>query len=86
MIDFDGKLDSQFVKHLEELIELLLNVINRPNHGVDRQTRAVACECLRELERACPSLLSEIAGNLWGLSQSERTHAAQSYVLLLAQV
>ncbi|KAK2978689.1 hypothetical protein RJ640_009900 [Escallonia rubra] len=71
---------------LESLIELLLTVINRPNHGLDRQTRGVACECLRELERAFPCLLSEIAGHLWGLCQSERTHVAQSYVLLLAGV
>ncbi|KAK3033612.1 hypothetical protein RJ639_032898 [Escallonia herrerae] len=71
---------------LESLIELLLTVINRPNHGLDRQTRGVACECLRELERAFPCLLSEIAGHLWVLCQSERTHVAQSYVLLLAGV
>lgn len=86
VIGFDGKLNGVFVKQLEGLIELLFSVINRPNHGVDRQTRAVSCECLRELERACPCLLSEVAGNLWSLCQSERTHAAQSYVLLLAQV
>ncbi|XP_059655220.1 uncharacterized protein LOC132302403 [Cornus florida] len=75
-----------YVRHLESLTELLLTVINRPNHGMDRQTRAVACECLRELERACPCLLSEIAGHFWGLCQSERTHAFQSYVLLLSGV
>uniref|UniRef100_A0A5B7BFY8 Uncharacterized protein n=1 Tax=Davidia involucrata TaxID=16924 RepID=A0A5B7BFY8_DAVIN len=79
--DGDGLL-----RQLKILTELLLTVVNRPNHGLDRQTRAVACECLRELERACPCLLSEIAGHLWGLCQSERTHAAQSYVLLLAGV
>lgn len=86
VIGLDGKLSGLFAKQLEGLIELLFSVINRPNHGVDRQTRAVGCECLRELERACPCLLSEVAGNLWSLCQSERTHAAQSYVLLLAQV
>ncbi|XP_074342847.1 uncharacterized protein LOC141680551 [Apium graveolens] len=85
VIDVDGKLSGAFVKQLEGLIELLFSVINRPNHSVDRQTRAVGCECLRKLERACPCLLSQVAGNLWSLCQSERTHAAQSYVLLLAQ-
>ncbi|KAK9117896.1 hypothetical protein Scep_015989 [Stephania cephalantha] len=70
----------------EGLVELLLTVINRPNHGVDRGTRGVACECLRELERAWPCLLSDVAGHLWGLCLSERTHAAQSYVLLLTEV
>ncbi|CDP04588.1 unnamed protein product [Coffea canephora] len=42
---------------LEGLVELLLTIVNRPNHGIDRQTRAI-----------------------------ERTHAVQSYVLLLAAV
>ncbi|GMP92483.1 hypothetical protein CsSME_00042698 [Camellia sinensis var. sinensis] len=74
------------IPQLESLTELLLMVVNRPNHGPDRQTRSVACECLRELERAYPCLLSEIVGNLWGLCQSERTHASQSYVLLLTRV
>ncbi|CAN0923865.1 AP-5 complex subunit beta-1 [Linum grandiflorum] len=70
----------------ESLVELLLTVINRPNHGVDRQTRAIASECLRELERCYPCLLSSIVGHLWSLCQSERTHACQSYILLFAAV
>ncbi|KAL2938922.1 AP-5 complex subunit beta-1 [Bienertia sinuspersici] len=71
---------------LEGLVAILLAIINRPNHGVDRQTRAVACECLRELEREYPCLLADIVGHLWGLCQNERTHASQSYLLLLLQV
>lgn len=71
---------------LEGLVELLLTVINRPNYGPDRQSRAVACECLRELERAYPCLLSEIAGHLWSWCQNERTHASQSYILLFTSV
>ncbi|KAJ9549510.1 hypothetical protein OSB04_022053 [Centaurea solstitialis] len=71
---------------LEGLVDVLLTIVNRPNHGVDRQLRGAACECLRELERECPSLLSETAGHLWGLCQSEKTHVAQSYVLMLANV
>lgn len=83
----DGELlHYNYIRQLESLTELLLTVVNRPNHGPDRQTRSVACECLRELERAYPCLLSEIAGHLWGLCQSERTHASQSYVLLLTTV
>lgn len=78
--------NPSYVSSLETLIELLLNVINRPNHGPDRQTRGMACECLRELERARPCLLSGIVGPLWDLAQSERTHATQSYVLLLLTV
>ncbi|KAF2286381.1 hypothetical protein GH714_016007 [Hevea brasiliensis] len=70
----------------EGLAELLLTVIHRPNHGVDRQTRAIACECLRELEKSYPCLLSGIAGHLWSLCQSERTHACQSYLLLFTMV
>ncbi|KAL2507192.1 hypothetical protein Fot_30839 [Forsythia ovata] len=69
---------------LNGLVELLLTIINRPNHGLDRQTRGVACECLRQLELAFPCLLSEIIPHLWALCQSERTHVAQSYVLLLS--
>lgn len=71
---------------LESLVELLLTIVNRPSHGADRQMRAVACECLRELERAFPCLLAEIAGHIWGLCQSERTHASQSYILLFTLV
>uniref|UniRef100_A0A7C8ZJC3 Uncharacterized protein n=1 Tax=Opuntia streptacantha TaxID=393608 RepID=A0A7C8ZJC3_OPUST len=74
------------VSHLESLIAILLTIINRPNHGVDRQTRAVACECLRELEREYPCLLADVVGHLWGLCQNERTHACQSYLLLLVEV
>ncbi|CAH1414764.1 unnamed protein product [Lactuca virosa] len=75
-----------YTSQLEGLIEVLLTVVNRPNHGVDRQLRGSACECLRELERECPSLLSETAGHLWTLCQSEKTHVAQSYVLMLASI
>ncbi|KAI3501958.1 hypothetical protein L1887_29987 [Cichorium endivia] len=75
-----------YTSQLEGLIEVLLTVVNRPNHGVDRQLRGAACECLRELERECPSLLSETAGHLWTLCQSEKTHVAQSYILMLANV
>ncbi|EPS71364.1 hypothetical protein M569_03391 [Genlisea aurea] len=68
---------------LSNLVELLLTIINRPNHSVDRHTRGIACECLRQLELAFPCLLSEIAPHLWSLCQSERTHVYQWYVLLL---
>ncbi|KAJ4839441.1 hypothetical protein Tsubulata_025349 [Turnera subulata] len=71
---------------IQQLMELLLTVINRPNHGPDRQTRAAACECLRQLEKSYPCLLSAVAPNLWGLCQSERTHACQSYLLLFTTV
>ncbi|XP_060675509.1 uncharacterized protein LOC132804970 isoform X2 [Ziziphus jujuba] len=74
------------LRRVESLVELLLTVINRPNYGSDRQARAVACECLRELEMAYPCLLSEIAGYLWSLCQNERTHASQSYILLFSSV
>lgn len=91
--DDDDRVDSNrnilnlsYVSQLEGLVEVLLTIINRPNHGLDRQLRGVACECLRELERECPGLLSETVGNLWELCQGEKTHVAQSYVLMLANV
>ncbi|KAK6242391.1 hypothetical protein QQP08_009100 [Theobroma cacao] len=74
------------VRLTEAVVELLLAVINRPNHGSDRHARAIACECLRELENSYPCLLSDIAGHLWSLCQSERTHASQSYILLFTTV
>ncbi|KAL5721418.1 hypothetical protein ACHQM5_005069 [Ranunculus cassubicifolius] len=74
------------IRSLEELVELLLTVINKPNHGVDRHTRGIACECLRVLENNYPCLLSDVSGHLWSLCQTERTHVAQSYVLLLTSV
>lgn len=72
--------------HLQVLVEVLLGVINRPNHGLDRQARGTACECLRELERAYPCLLHACAGHILFLFQSERTHVAQSYTLLLSSI
>ncbi|KAL9681045.1 hypothetical protein QQ045_012826 [Rhodiola kirilowii] len=77
---------KDYLTLVESLVELLLTVVNRPNFGSDRQTRALGCECLRELERANPGLLSEIAGHLWSICQSERTHAAQAYLLLFGLV
>lgn len=82
-LDVFGNFEARYTVRL---VELLLTVINRPNHGLDRHTRAIACECLRELERANPCLLSEIVGHLWGLCQNERTHALQSYILLFTSV
>ncbi|KAF7827443.1 AP-5 complex subunit beta-1 [Senna tora] len=78
--------DKFQARYTVSLVELLLTVINRPNYGLDRHTRAIACECLRELESANPCLLSEIVGHLWGLCQNERTHASQSYILLFTSV
>jgi AP-5 complex subunit beta-1 len=83
---FVSMLDSPSSPYLQSLTELLLTLINRPNHGPDRQTRNLACESLRELENAFPCLLSEILGHVWVLAQAERTHVAQSYLLLLAQI
>lgn len=71
---------------LQLLVELLLTVVNRPNQGPDRQTRSVACECLRELENSFPCLLSDVTGHIWILSKNERTHASQSYTLLLTSI
>ncbi|URE15427.1 adaptor-related protein complex 5, beta 1 subunit [Musa troglodytarum] len=82
----DAPLDASSAALLEPLVEALLTVANRPNHGPDRQSRAAACECLRELESAFPCLLADAAGHLWALAQAERTHVAQSYLLLLATV
>ncbi|KAK6921438.1 hypothetical protein RJ641_011945 [Dillenia turbinata] len=86
LIALDALSDASAVRDLENFVDLLLSVANRPNFSSDRQIRAVACECLREFERAYPCLLAEIAGHLWGLCQSERTHAAYSYILLLTTV
>lgn len=73
-------------RFIEGLVELLVLVINRPNHSMDRQSRAIACECLRELEKCWPCLLSNIGGHLWSLCQNERSHACQSYLLLFTSV
>lgn len=82
----DAPLDPDSSALLEPLVEILLAVANRPNHSHDRQSRATACECLRELESAFPCILKDVAGHLWILAQAERTHVAQSYLLLLAAV
>ena len=59
--------ENSHARYLEILVELLLNVVNRPNFEPDRQTRAIACECLRELERSYPCLLADIVGHLWSV-------------------
>ncbi|WOL18202.1 hypothetical protein Cni_G26995 [Canna indica] len=82
----DAPLDRASAALLDPLAEVLLAVANRPNHGPDRQSRAAACDCLRELELSFPCLLADATGHLWALAQAERTHAAQSYLLLLAAV
>lgn len=86
LISLETGLGRVHMRWVENLVELLLTVINRPNHGSDRQARAVACECLRELEMEYPCLLSDVAGHLWSLCQNERTHASQGYILLFTSV
>ncbi|KAF5737910.1 hypothetical protein HS088_TW13G00801 [Tripterygium wilfordii] len=73
-------------RYVESLVELLLSVVNRPSYGPDRQTRAMGCECLRELEKCYPCLLSEVGSHLWSMCQNERTHASQCYLLLFSTV
>jgi AP-5 complex subunit beta-1 len=67
---------------LEALVDLLLNVVSRVNSLPDRQVRGAACEALRVLERAVPCLLHSALGHLLAFCQAERTHVAQSYILL----
>ncbi|EFH59468.1 binding protein [Arabidopsis lyrata subsp. lyrata] len=89
MVSFTSVLvsiDSFSVGHVEAVVDLLLALVNRPNHGFDRQARAIACECLRQLEKAFPGLLSDVAGHLWSLCQAERTHAVQAYLLLFTTI
>lgn len=71
---------------LEALVDVLLTVVSRVNSLPDRQVRGAACEALRGLERAVPCLLHSALGHLLGFCQSERTHVAQSYILLLLEV
>lgn len=84
MVVVDGLHNA--LHQLETLVEVLLGVINRPNHAVDRQARGIACECLRELEKNYPCLLHSCAGHILFLFQSERTHVAQGYTLLLTTI
>lgn len=65
------------------LVELLLTLINRPNHP---SNRAIPCECLRQLETAYPSLLSHIVGHIWHLCHTDRTHSSHSYILLFSSL
>lgn len=72
--------------HLETLSEILLGFISRTNYAVDRQVRATACECLKELEMAYPCLLNVAVSHVYTFCQSERTHASQAYKLLLTAI
>ncbi|GAQ80406.1 hypothetical protein KFL_000530330 [Klebsormidium nitens] len=71
---------------LEALVDVLLTVVSRVNSLPDRQVRGAACEALRGLERAVPCLLHSALGHLLGFCQSERSHVAQSYILLFLEV
>lgn len=71
---------------LEELVELFLVFINRPNYPLDRHLRGLACDSLRELEMAYPCLLYGCVGRIHFLCRLEKTHANQSYTLLLTTV
>jgi hypothetical protein len=73
-------------KKLEELVELLLISINRPNQPSDRQLRGLACDSLRELEMAYPCLLYGCVGQIHFLCRSEKTHVNQNYSLLLTTI
>ena len=64
LISLKPKFDRVSVRVLEGLVELMLTVVNRPNHRLDRHIRAMAYEYLRELEEAYPCLLLEIVGHL----------------------
>ncbi|XP_017297115.1 AP-5 complex subunit beta-1 [Kryptolebias marmoratus] len=49
-------------------------------NGPQRSLRATACDCLRELEDCCPSLLTQHLELLGGLRQQETSGLHQAYV------
>ncbi|XP_061584002.1 AP-5 complex subunit beta-1 [Cololabis saira] len=66
-----------------DFLELLLQVAQDPQGG---GLRATACECLREMERCCPGLLSQRLELLDGLRQQESSRLHQAYAGLHALV
>lgn len=67
---------------LEIFVEVLLDVISKVNKSNDRNLRAVAAECLSEIELANPLVLSEKLFQLANIAEQELTHSFESYMQL----
>ncbi|MBN3271594.1 AP5B1 protein, partial [Polyodon spathula] len=77
---------KQGVKVAEGFLDLLFQTAQDTNDqkhgGMFRPLRAMACDCLREVETCCPGLLSHKLEALYSLKQQEITPLHQAYTLL----
>ncbi|KAK1157282.1 hypothetical protein AOXY_G24905 [Acipenser oxyrinchus oxyrinchus] len=77
---------KQGVKVAEGFLDLLFQTAQDTNDqkhgGMFRPLRAIACDCLREMETCCPGLLSHKLEALYSLKQQEMTPLHQAYTLL----
>lgn len=71
---------------LLEFIGVLFDVVEKVKTDFNRLLKAMACECLRELEMAFPGLLTMKVGHFYGMSQAENSHIHQNYMVLFATV
>ncbi|MBN3301303.1 AP5B1 protein, partial [Amia calva] len=74
------------VKVAERVLDLLIQTVQDTNDHKDsitcRPLRALACDCLREMEACYPGLLSQKLEALYFLKQQETSTLHQAYALL----
>lgn len=71
---------------LDVLLQIAQDTSDIHTDGSQRPLRAIACECLRELEACCPGLLSQRLELLGGLWQQETSRLHQAYTELYTLV
>uniref|UniRef100_A0A3Q4HJV5 AP-5 complex subunit beta-1 n=1 Tax=Neolamprologus brichardi TaxID=32507 RepID=A0A3Q4HJV5_NEOBR len=71
---------------LDVLLQIAQDTSDIHTDGSQRPLRAIACECLRELEACCPGLLSQRLELLGGLWQQETSRLHQAYAELYTLV
>lgn len=65
---------------LDAYLGLLMDIMSEANSSADRLLRGIACECLSEILRVYPCLLSRRIEGLYQLVKQERTHVMGSYI------
>lgn len=82
IIEFDLKDFNRQLVH--DMVGILVSMIKRVNAAGQAFLRKVACECLLELETSMPLMLERYLNVIYELTRTEKSHAAQSYMVLFS--
>ncbi|KAJ5071889.1 ap-5 complex subunit beta-1 [Anaeramoeba ignava] len=77
---------NKFPEKLKNIIISLWEIISQINSQTDCTLRAIACQCLTELESHYPLLLVNLFANIFDYASKENTYIAQWYFLLMCQI